>query len=106
MLKLGGANDAHVGAGAMSLARLQVVIGAEGLQDVALGRAPRSTSAAPATSDDAMAPGSASTTKPASAVTATRRVSVLTLPSLEIVTRGGIMDPTPSARYPRAICNL
>ena len=37
MLKLGGANDAHVGAGAMSLARLQVVIGAEGLLDVAFG---------------------------------------------------------------------
>ena len=53
-----------------------------------------------------MAPGSASATKPASAVTAARRVSVLTLPSLEIVTRGGIMDSTPSARYPRAMCSL
>jgi hypothetical protein len=63
---------------------------------------PRSTSAASATSDDAMTPGSASANKPASAVSAARRVSVLMLPSLEIVTRGGIMDPTRRARYPSA----
>jgi hypothetical protein len=75
-------------------ARLQVVIEAEGLLGVALGEGTKVDKRGVGRIRRDMALGSTSAIKPASAVRAARRVSVLMLASREIVTAGGIMDST------------